>query len=413
MILNKFRNIFKYRRNTVKVNKSQRKYFIIILMLFFLGFLHFMYLIFSKNIANLNNFYNVDIHDKKIIKDFYENSYCLLEKFNIWSDIVHNYIKPQKKFKKCKKIHDNKYYKITDGIITVKRKDLLCFYGCKYPKNNFNISLSPYVYINKSSKLDCDIFHFRCYNRSNAIIYDDVHFHINKLDKIPRESTSFLEENFSIPVNNKRYDVHIYVIDSLSYYHALRALPKTRKYLKENFNGVEMEYLNIIGADSRLNAYGFLLNKQNMDVDDFFSSSKKKNDFGNLDSCEVALDNQTFIQEYFRKMGYVTLSAEDYELGGTLSWPMCVGFKKEPAHHTLKPFQYFSIHPISSKFVKNVYKRKCYHHGFHIMDYMSDFLQKYENNLKMTLIWHSNILHDEINRIFAADEIFYNFFKKN
>uniref|UniRef100_A0A0N5BUQ1 Sulfatase domain-containing protein n=1 Tax=Strongyloides papillosus TaxID=174720 RepID=A0A0N5BUQ1_STREA len=262
--------------------------------------------------------------------------------------------------------------------------------------------------------MDCDIFHFRCYNRSNVIIYDDVYFHINKLSKIPKESTPFLKENFSIPKNNKLYDVHIYVIDSLSYYHALRALPKTRKYLKENFNGVEMEFLNSIGENSRPNAYGILLNKQNMDVNDFFSSKKeKKNDFGDMESCGVSLDNKTFILDYYRKMGYVTLFAEDYEFGGVFSYINCVGFKKEPSHHTLKPFQILSTQIELGKVVENKLKKECYHHGFHIMDYLSDFLQKYKSNSKMTLIWHSNILHDEINPIFAADEIFYNFFKKN
>uniref|UniRef100_A0A0N5BJS6 DNA-directed DNA polymerase n=1 Tax=Strongyloides papillosus TaxID=174720 RepID=A0A0N5BJS6_STREA len=364
--------------------------------------------IFFKNIAYFNIFDDIDVYDKKISKYIHENDYCFFENFNIWNDIVNDHIKPQKKFKKCKKIDDNKYYRLVDEVITVKRKDLLCFYGCKYPKDDFNINVSSYVYINQSYKLDCDIFHFRCYNRSNAIIYDDVYFHINKLSKIPKESTPFLEENFSIPINNKRYDVHIYVIDSLSYYHALRALPKTRKYLKENFNGVEMEYLNAIGGSSRLNAYGFLLNKQNMDVDDFFSYEKtKKNDFGDSDSCEVALDNQTFIQEYYKKMGYVKLSAEDYEPGGIFSYVNCTGFKKEPPHHTLKPFQILSKQIELGKVIENKFKRKCYHHGFHIIDYMSDFLQKYENNLKMTLIWHSNLLHDEINPIFTADETFY------
>uniref|UniRef100_A0A0K0F142 Sulfatase domain-containing protein n=1 Tax=Strongyloides venezuelensis TaxID=75913 RepID=A0A0K0F142_STRVS len=373
-----------------------------------------MYNIFFKNVIRINNFYDLDNFGKNIRKDIHENNYCLFEKFNIWSDLVHNYIKPQKKFEKCKKVLNNKYYKIDDGIITVLNNNLYCFYSCIYPNGNFRFYVTRYIYIDKSLKLNCDIIHLRCYNTSSAVIFDDVLFHINKLDKIPKESTHFLKENFSIPVNNMRYDVHIYVIDSLSYYHALRALPKTRNFLKEKYNGIEMEYLNVIGDNSRPNAYGFLLNKQNMDVDDFFSSEKtKKNDFGDLDSCKVALDNQTFIQEYYRKLGYVTLSAEDFEFGGIFTFPRCVGFKEEPAHHTLKPLQYFSLHPISSKFVKDVYKRNCYHHGFHIMDYMNDFLQKYENNLKMTIIWHTKILHDEINPIFAADKIFYNFFKKN
>uniref|UniRef100_A0A0N5BUZ7 Sulfatase domain-containing protein n=1 Tax=Strongyloides papillosus TaxID=174720 RepID=A0A0N5BUZ7_STREA len=238
------------------------------------------------------------------------------------------------------------------------------------------------------------------------------------------------------------------------------ALPKTRKFLKEKFNGIEMEYLNAIGADSRHNAYGFLLNKQNMDVDDFFSLSKtKRNDFGDLDPCKIHLDNKTFIQEYYRKMGYVTLSVEDFTYGGIFNYPECFGFKKEPAHHTLKPLQVLSLHPIMSKYVtlsvedftyggifnypecfgfkkepahhtlkplqalslhpimwklvKDKFEKKCYHHGFHMMDYMSDFLQKYKNNIKMTLIWQTNIVYGNLNNIFAADDIYYKFFKEN
>uniref|UniRef100_A0A0K0F047 Sulfatase domain-containing protein n=1 Tax=Strongyloides venezuelensis TaxID=75913 RepID=A0A0K0F047_STRVS len=294
------------------------------------------------------------------------------------------------------------------------KDDSHCFCSCMYTKNEFSLNATQYVYIKGSFKLNCDIFHLRCYNLLGNIIYEDVHFHINKLDKIPKESTPFLKENFSIPKNNKRYDVHIYVIDSLSYYHALRALPKTRKFLKEKLNGVEMEYLNVIGADSRLNAYGFLLNKQNMNVDDFFSLSKtKKSDLGDLDLCKLYLDNKTHIQEYYRRMGYVTLGAEDYENGGIFVYPECFGFKKEPAHHTLKPLQVLSIHPIMSKLVKDKFEEKCYHHGFHMMDYMSDFLKKYENRIKMTIIWQTNIIYGNLNSIFAADEIYYKFFKKN
>uniref|UniRef100_A0A0N5BZD5 Sulfatase domain-containing protein n=1 Tax=Strongyloides papillosus TaxID=174720 RepID=A0A0N5BZD5_STREA len=374
-----------------------------------------MYPIFYKNIFNFNVFYSkVEVHDRKINKIIYKNSNCFFEKFNIWNDIVYNYVKPLKKFEKCKKIHDKKYYKFFNEVITVMKDDLHCYCSCMYTKNSFELNATQYILIEESIKLNCDIFHLRCYNLSGKIIYDDVYFHINKLYKIPKESTPFLEKNFSIPIRNKRYDVHIYVIDSLSHYHALRALPKTRKFLKEKFNGIEMEYLNAIGADSRHNAYGFLLNKQNIDVDDFFFLSKtKKSDFGDLDLCKIHLDNKTYIQEYYRRMGYVTLSAEDFEHSGIFNYPECVGFKKEPGHHTLKPLQVLSLHPIMSKLVKDKFEEKCYHHGFHMMDYMSDFLQKYENNIKMSLIWQTNLLHDEINPIFAADETFYKFLKKN
>uniref|UniRef100_A0A0N5BUQ0 Sulfatase domain-containing protein n=1 Tax=Strongyloides papillosus TaxID=174720 RepID=A0A0N5BUQ0_STREA len=112
-------------------------------------------------------------------------------------------------------------------------------------------------------------------------------------------------------------------------------------------------------------------------------------------------------------MGYVTLSAEDYAYGGIFNYPECVGFKKETAHHTLKPLKVLLTHPIMSKLIKDKFKRKCYHHGFHIMDYMKDFLQKYKNNIKMSLMWQTNIIYGNLNNIFAADEIYYKFFKEN
>ncbi|CEF60646.1 Protein of unknown function DUF229 family and Alkaline phosphatase-like, alpha/beta/alpha domain and Alkaline-phosphatase-like, core domain-containing protein [Strongyloides ratti] len=323
-------------------------------------------------------------------------------------------MKPRTKFENCQKKYVNNFYEIIDGIIYIKKENVNCSVSCKYPKNDFDMTSGPYLIINISTPIDCDVFHIYCLDQSKSKVFEDINFHIRKIENITKEETPFLEESFKNTTQKQLYDVNIYILDSLSFYHASRALIKTRKYLKEKLNGVEMKYLNIIGENSRPNAYGFLLNKQKSDVIDIFNvNTAKKNDFGSEDSCRTPLDNTTFIQEYYRRMGYVTLNAEDFFHAGMFNWPDCVGFKQTPVHYSLRPLQVLAKDKNLSSIVKNMFEKKCYTRGFHLMDYMSEFLDKYENKLKMSLVWHTNLLHDGMSDLFASDEIFYDYFQKN
>uniref|UniRef100_A0AAF5D1U3 Sulfatase N-terminal domain-containing protein n=1 Tax=Strongyloides stercoralis TaxID=6248 RepID=A0AAF5D1U3_STRER len=335
-----------------------------------------------------------------------------IKSFNLWDKSVLDFIKPIMKFEECNVTYKNDFYDLNDGILTKIKVNTTCYYSCKYYKSEFENLDGPLVKIDSPILLDCDVFYIKCYDNNGSVIFEDVNFHARKLKNIPKRKANFLDPNFKIPINNKFYDVHIYVIDSLSYYQALRALKKTRNYLINELNGIEMKLLNIVAKNSKPNAFGFLLNKNVLDIHDTFNIKKKKpTDLPK--SCIVPLDNTTFIQDYYKNMGYVTLNTEDFLPCGVFSWPDCIGFKEKVADYMLRPLQVLQSYTNNSELINNIFKQKCYNRGFHIMNYMEDFLQKNKDRLKMSLLWQVYIEHDDLGSIFASDEIYYNYFKRN
>uniref|UniRef100_A0A0K0E637 Sulfatase domain-containing protein n=1 Tax=Strongyloides stercoralis TaxID=6248 RepID=A0A0K0E637_STRER len=330
-----------------------------------------------------------------------KNSKCTLKNYYIWNKTIFDYFRPNTKFD-CEVEYENNFFKVKDGVITLLRK------------NHASLIEGQFKQVKNLTVVDCDLFNIKCFNYYAENIFEDVVFHIRKIKNFPKEETNFLDPSFKIPKNNKLYDVHIYVIDSLSYYHAKRALQRTRDFLLKNLNGIEMKYLNVVGENSRPNAYGFLLNKQMFDIKDIFETEPViKNDFGNLDSCDVPLDNKTYIQEYYRRMGYITLIAEDFQRGGAFNYPFCIGFQNPPAHHTLGALQYILEEHFLKNLTKHLIQQRCITEGFHILEFASEFLQRYQNKPKMSIVWHSDILHDSMDKIFAGDDRIYSYFKKN
>ncbi|CEF69947.1 Protein of unknown function DUF229 family-containing protein [Strongyloides ratti] len=344
-----------------------------------------------------------------------KNIYGVIKGFNIWDKVVFDYIKPINKFEECNVTYKNDFYILKDGILSLKniKSNTNCFYSCKYYKNDFENIESPLTKITSSILLDCDVVYIKCKDNNGNIVFEDVDFHARKIKNFSKVKKNFFYPNFKIPMMDKMYDVHIHVIDSLSYYQALRALNKTRNYLINNLNGIEMELLNIVGLNSKPNGYAFLLNKQFTNVYDLYSLKPvKKNE--TTDECDHEIDINTYIQEYYSKMGYVTLNAEDFIKAGVFTWPNCVGFPKQFAHYLLRPFQILqNSNSNISKIIDDSIKKKCYHKGFHILKYMEDYLKMNKNKPKMSILWQTYIQHDELNSIFAADEIFFDYFKRN
>uniref|UniRef100_A0A1I7XD57 Reverse transcriptase domain-containing protein n=1 Tax=Heterorhabditis bacteriophora TaxID=37862 RepID=A0A1I7XD57_HETBA len=60
-----------------------------------------------------------------------------------------------------------------------------------------------------------------------------------------------------------------------------------------------------------------------------------KNEWDYDNFCHRFLDNETFLMKEFADYGYKTLLAEDW-MKGTLNWPNCKGFNKQPTDHYMR-----------------------------------------------------------------------------
>uniref|UniRef100_A0A0N5C068 Sulfatase domain-containing protein n=1 Tax=Strongyloides papillosus TaxID=174720 RepID=A0A0N5C068_STREA len=320
----------------------------------------------------------------------------------------------KKKSPPCKPVNKNLYYYIKDDMIFVRdevKSKINCNYTCYSKRNYEKLDIAKNVTINGKAILECDVPWVKCYNEENEKVYENIELVLKKLNATFEERRDFLKPGYSLPNDVKKYSFHVIVIDSLSYYNALRALNKTRSVLLKH-GGIEMKYLNIQGENSMPNAYGFLLNKFKDNVEDnSFGRPTKINDWGLEDPCYVPLDNTTFIFDYYKKMGYLTLYADDFFLE-TFEWPDCVGFTTEYTHHSTRVRQLFNSND-TKKIIRGDFKNKCYLFGQDLFKYHEDFLQRYSNQPTASLTWQTNLVHSDIDNIFEQDEYLSEYFERN
>uniref|UniRef100_A0A0N4ZVT8 Sulfatase domain-containing protein n=1 Tax=Parastrongyloides trichosuri TaxID=131310 RepID=A0A0N4ZVT8_PARTI len=358
------------------------------------------------------------VHTKDInISSKSENSHCKIPKYDVWTKNIFKYINPVRKEIQCNVTYENKYYDLKDGVLSLKKnigEETKCFYICEYPKNDRELISGKETKITNPVILDCDIFYFKCKNSTDHIIFDDFSFHIRAIPELKVEPFDFLNPNYSMPKNVKKYDVNMYVIDSLSHFHAIRTLENTRNYLINDLEGIEMNFLNIQAENSRPNAYGFLLNKQSLDIVDIFGAkSTLVRDYAPEDMCKVKLDRKTYIMDYYRELGYYTMNAEDFTFYGMFNYAYCVGLANNSYHHSFRPYQIMKGRKHYGDLIKGIEKKKCKTQGFQLLDYLEKFLNKKSDFPKISLVWQSTLLHDYMNNIFDKDDDLLNFYKRN
>uniref|UniRef100_A0AAF5DPA4 Sulfatase N-terminal domain-containing protein n=1 Tax=Strongyloides stercoralis TaxID=6248 RepID=A0AAF5DPA4_STRER len=360
------------------------------------------------------NFYKEKIINDKILtigdcflsKDvlFSDNYLKYVDDFNVSkiNEINNNY---------CIYKYRNDFYHLQDGLLFVKSKNIKCKYRCKIPDGDKNITNTYFIDIIDIALLPCDIFEIICNDTINNKTLYDYNFHIRRVVTKNMYLSNILKNKYKPHELSKQYDVILYIVNFLSNYHAHRALNKTRKYLLNNFNGFEMNYLNVQGNDSRSNIYGLLLNKQNNNVTDQFENKKIKiNDWFTKSACNEYLEVNTYLPYLYKSMGYVTLLADDSENGGIFNFPNCQGFKKNVVHHYFRPFQNFFHDKNIKKFLLKKFEKQCQSHGFHIMEYFEKFLIRYKYNVKMAVLWQTTPMKNNMKDIFYYDHLFEEFF---
>uniref|UniRef100_A0A0N4ZGI9 Sulfatase domain-containing protein n=1 Tax=Parastrongyloides trichosuri TaxID=131310 RepID=A0A0N4ZGI9_PARTI len=345
------------------------------------------------------------------------DEYCQIPHINPWADKVINYLDVDVRKNECVETYDNVYYKLEDGILSNhvnKSNDTFCTYKCLYPDGDSNFIDGVEIKLKDPVVLDCDVFQIKCFDNFKNPVFLDFLYHIRRNGTNNGTVFEFLDQNYEIPNDIKRYDVHIIVIDSLSYGQAVRALEETRNFLINDLDGIEFKYHNSQNDNSLPNSYGFLFNKQEEDIiDTFGDGGTKVRDFPENGICNTPLDETTYIIDYYRLMGYDTLFGGDYSGYGLFSFPNCTGFKRTSYNHFLRPLQLIRSFVQFRDMFNAQNKAKCEENGYFIFKYLEQFLKKNSTKPKISLTWSCDIMHDDYNVLYESDNQIYKFFKKN
>uniref|UniRef100_A0A0K0G2C3 Sulfatase domain-containing protein n=1 Tax=Strongyloides venezuelensis TaxID=75913 RepID=A0A0K0G2C3_STRVS len=364
---------------------------------------------------DINNNCDRIVGDKYGIKNY--DISCDFNECKPWPRNHLHWFNPEKITPLCEPVNENLYYYIEDDTIFIRdemKSKINCDYTCYSRRNIKEIDIVKNVKIDGKTVLECDVPWIKCYNEEDVKVYENIELVLKRLNETIEERRDFLNPGYSLPNEIKKYNLHVVVIDSLSYYHALRALNQTRSVLLKH-GGIEMKYLNTQGDNSIPNAQGFLLNKFSGDVDDIsLGRATKINDWGSANSCNVPNDNTTLIFDYYKKMGYIILYADDFMVE-TFEWPDCIGFINDFSHHSTRIRQFLSRNDIngSKKIIWGDFKNKCYLPGQDIFKYYEDFLKMYQNQPTASLNWQSTMMHDNIDDIFEQDGYLSEYFERN
>ncbi|KHJ41914.1 hypothetical protein D918_07965 [Trichuris suis] len=242
-----------------------------------------------------------------------------------------------------------------------------------------------------------DFFNATC-NAEDQMTYSNYHATI-----VP--STDALKRAKTMPEGAIPLNMYIYGFDTISRLMFMRKMSQTYKYITDVLNGTVMELYNIIGDGTTPALLAMLTGMFEEELPDTRRSEK------NVSFVDV----YPFIWNELKKMGYVTLFAEDEPSVGTFQYRLN-GFKQQPTDHYLRPFYVRRENYSSSGFKQ----RDCFgdEHALHAQfSYVEKFFTSYpRDRLKFAFQFFVQYSHNDVNYISMADGMTVNhlkFFQEN
>ncbi|GMR39813.1 hypothetical protein PMAYCL1PPCAC_10008, partial [Pristionchus mayeri] len=276
-----------------------------------------------------------------------------------------------------------------------------CEARCLEFQTDHSYAAQPWINLMKDYAFKCDIVEARCL-MNGTTVYNFLHTHIVPKRKPYRK------------IMKSAPSIYVIVIDSLGASHARRVFPKTIKYLQEEFGAVDLKFMNKVGENSRPNGLAFMTGKSVTDMKrNLLGLPTVYRDWTMEESCEMHQDGRGFILQEFEKLGYTTLVAEDWH-DGLFNWPGCVGFKKQPATHYMRPFQLRYGKEKPTQLLQHQGSSNCFEPHLFLNDFVEKFIRAYPRfTPKMAFTWASYLSHDDSDAAFHADSQYKDFFERN
>ncbi|GMS93764.1 hypothetical protein PENTCL1PPCAC_15939, partial [Pristionchus entomophagus] len=308
--------------------------------------------------------------------------------------------------------------------------EVICLARSIYLKAETYINASEWFPVHDSASnvtFNSDFVHTRCTKVENAtdIREDFVHLQmwIAKDDgggKLKANNTWPFSGATKSPTTTKLEDggidekpsVFIFVLDSVANSQALRSLPKTASILKHEFGAVNLRHVNKAGENSHPNGIALFIGKLITDLDrGLFGMGKERADWNQTYACDRFFDDEPFILKEFTKNGYKSLMAEDW-MYGVFNFPGCWGFKNAPVTHYMRPFQiYYESNMKQSRAFMG--EPQCLEFHTHLLNYLEKFMTAYKKSPKISLVWASELAHNDNDGLFHIDGQLFNYFRKH
>lgn len=239
------------------------------------------------------------------------------------------------------------------------------------------------------TKIDSEYIQVFCENTNQTQIYIDFH--------------SF----FPLPVRNEnvddsKYNVMIFGIDSVSKLNFHRMLNITSKTVLEDLDAIELHGYNKVDDNTYPNLIPMLTGLSSDELNGACLSS----------NSSLYFDNCHYIWDDFKKKGYGTVFAEDSASLGLFNY-FKNGFEKQPVDFYFRTI----IHQMEKEIAHNKignYKLCLGHRrpiDVFLTEYMNKFVKSMSNSTTFSFFWTSSMTHDYIDYPKLIDEDLSNFLK--
>lgn len=328
---------------------------------------------------------------------------CVLPNFDPWDEEMIPFVNlDYDPLKNC-----NRSFKpmttLHNGILSTTVKNVTCWGRCLTRKTETKNRRGRWIKIDEAD-FRCDIVESLCQDSNGKDVYQMVHAQIIEDSSRGKAKTKKKKNQF---------DVYVLLLDSTAASQATRNLPRTMHFFENSMEAVTFPYVNKVGLNSRPNGVALWFGKQMEEVDrTLFKVPNLQPDWTYDTICKRYLDNETFLLNEYAERGYKTLLAEDW-MQGTLNWPKCWGFDKQPTDHYMRPFQ-VALEKDVSQVLKSTYSTtNCIEQHQDVLRYFQDFVNAYKGYPKIGWIWLSLLGHDHESGVIHADIDFQRFLLDN
>ncbi|KAK3607107.1 hypothetical protein CHS0354_026315 [Potamilus streckersoni] len=294
-------------------------------------------------------------------------------------------------------------------VFNLNSSNLVCKYSILQRLDDISVKFSEEVQFKQPTSVNADFFRVICSNTyTSSVVFDKIltNIYTNK-------------KNNAIPFNSEKYgsdyfNIFLFGIDSVSRSAAIRKLPLTYKYLKDELHAYEFEGYMKVGENTLPNIVPLLTGKR------VWTPEVPIKDY-----AKEYYDSFPFIWKNFSDASYVTLFAEDLPEIGVFNY-VTKGFKSPPTHHYMRPFWLgieavnkvkSAIRPVllfleEKKMLLQASSTLCYDNTpKHLVqiNYVKQFIKRYKNRPKFMFSFLTEIAHEYPNFLEYGDTDFRDF----
>jgi len=398
-------NFFAVGMKTIVIGKrrSQRNRRKWLILCGFIGFL--MYAISKITLTPRFTFINENVKSKCIIPDLNPFDESVMQ-FNKNPDPIVCDQKPSLVF-----VDDEGFLRYNEEAI---KKTGIEGLQCKYSvverqnDNDDYVNLRDSMTFKPPMKVDGDFFRVQCKDKNSRNVYDTLHLQVDYKTLMDKKEVK--------SETNDKFSVIIFGIDAVSRLAAIRKLPKTHKFMKEDMEAYELRGYMKTGDNTLPNVLAMLAGKQVLN-----------HELPKLDYNKDHFDGYPLIWNNFSDAGYATFFNEDSPDIGAFNLNK-QGFLKQPTDHYMRPFWrgIKKIDPVGTLLndalmgfedKKMGFKKTstlCYGNTpKHVLsiNFFKEFVKRYKKKLRFGFTWMNEISHNYINFLGLGDNDFYDFFK--